>query len=38
MSRFTVDYYVDEVEAVRDHFWDTERVFLVRHSWGAIPG
>ncbi|HYB03619.1 MAG TPA: proline iminopeptidase-family hydrolase [Nitrososphaerales archaeon] len=38
MSRFTVDYYVDEVETVRDHFWATERVFLVGHSWGAILG
>jgi proline iminopeptidase len=38
MSRFTVDYYVDEVEKVRETFWGQEKVFLVGHSWGAILG
>jgi proline iminopeptidase len=38
MSRFTVDYYVDEVEAVRKAFWGEEKVFLIGHSWGAILG
>ena len=36
LSRFTVDYYVDEVEQVRKNFFHDEKVFVLGHSWGGI--
>jgi len=38
LSRFTVDYYVDEVEWVRERIWNDEKIFLIGHSWGGILG
>jgi proline iminopeptidase len=37
-SRFTVDYYVDEAEAIRNQFWGKDKTFFIGHSWGAILG
>src|SRR5690348_8018835 len=34
LSRFTIDYYVDEVEQVRNNFFHGEKVFVLGHSWG----
>ncbi len=39
LSRFTVDYYVDEVDKVREKIWGkNEKIFLIGHSWGSILG